>query len=821
MTDQHPPDVDLVIAFRATKSTSLSKHQTREDARKAEQQYKRLIETLTYAGLKAVGRRGESLGHLLVFVTCPPKHVEELIKRERHSDFLSGLPVSPASGVLPLSPADRLRLVHAYISSTPPDGGLGISSDAPEWDLVEAIFPLHDREFNETWNRAWKLQNIASVQLERIRDQFGDSLALYFAFLASYTKFLLFPAVLGLVGHFLLPPYAPVYSILLSIWSIVFVEWWRVRERILSLRFGTRGSFKVEKRRAQYKKGLPWWARELRILASVPVILLFSAILGAILTGIFVFEAFVTQLYEGPGKHFITFSPTILFVVLVPRVLAIYQAIAVRLTNWENHAHKSTYAGSLTLKTFALSAIVAYMGLGLSAFVYVPFGEGVMRWVQAWLFGGVKTDRGFTATLRDMLNGTVTSVGKDSTIVVDSLTGATAPTSHGSVWDASPSNVSTKLNPGRLRDQMFAYTVTNQIINTTLEVGLPFVLRKVDAFRKSRAAAHNKPKGIVSSPPAPSVTGSSGASNSGASESGSGNNGGGLKKRVVFEDEKERGGMVERAFLDRVRAEAALPEYDLFVDYNEMVVQFGYVVLWSTIWPLAGVMAFLNNLLELRSDAFKMTVHNRRPIPSRTDTIGPWLEALTFLTWLGAMTNSALVYLFSPQLLSAPISPSIFNTTESNISSVVKETTAAVEDHLVSVAGGLSSSTVIPSPSSAPALAATKELLLKAILVALVASHGFLLMRLLIRHIVERVFWRGSGEVEEREREDREVKMQFLKGGAGGRGITLVGEVRIEREVDDADGGVVDGETGPRDDGMGFWDHDEGVDEIQRISKEA
>jgi hypothetical protein len=45
-----------------------------------------------------------------------------------------------------------------------------------------------------------------------------------------------------------------------------------------------------------------------------------------------------------------------------------------------------------------------------------------------------------------------------------------------------------------------------------------------------------------------------------------------------------------REFLDRVRAEVTLPEYDLFVDYNEMVVQFGlgYEVVWSSIWPLAG-----------------------------------------------------------------------------------------------------------------------------------------------------------------------------------------------------------------------------------------
>jgi len=227
----------------------------------------------------------------------------------RQSDFLSGLPIPPSTPTLHLPPADRIRLIHSYVSSTPADGGLGISSDAPNWDCVESIFPLHDRHFNELWTRTWRNpRSIASVQLEKIRPQFGDAVAYYFAFLASYTKFLSVPALLGIIAHFVLPPYSPIYSILLCIWSIVFVEWWRVRERRLGLLFGTRGSFKVEKRRPQYKDGMSWWARELRILASVPIILVWAAVLSTIITAIFVFEAFITKLYQGPGKHIVVWS---------------------------------------------------------------------------------------------------------------------------------------------------------------------------------------------------------------------------------------------------------------------------------------------------------------------------------------------------------------------------------------------------------------------------------------------------------------------------------------------------------------------------------
>ena len=83
------PDVDLVISFRVSKTKAVRTR--KEDGRKAEQQYRRLIDTLTYAGLKAVGRRGESLGHLLVFVTCPDEVLTNLVVRERYVILLSRL----------------------------------------------------------------------------------------------------------------------------------------------------------------------------------------------------------------------------------------------------------------------------------------------------------------------------------------------------------------------------------------------------------------------------------------------------------------------------------------------------------------------------------------------------------------------------------------------------------------------------------------------------------------------------------------------------------------------------------------------------------
>lgn len=79
-----PPQVDVVVVFRAaSKRTLPSKEQTRKDAAKTERQYMALIDTLSRAGLKAVGRRGENQDQLLVLVSCPADLLVRLVHCER------------------------------------------------------------------------------------------------------------------------------------------------------------------------------------------------------------------------------------------------------------------------------------------------------------------------------------------------------------------------------------------------------------------------------------------------------------------------------------------------------------------------------------------------------------------------------------------------------------------------------------------------------------------------------------------------------------------------------------------------------------------
>lgn len=74
-----------------------------------------------------------------------------------------------------------------------------------------------------------------------------------------------------------------------------------------------------------------------------------------------------------------------------------------------------------------------------------------------------------------------------------------------------------------------------------------------------------------------------------------------------------------------------------------MLVQMGYVVLFSSAFPLAGLCALANNLLEIRSDAFKLAHVHQRPFGQRVANIGTWQNALGLLGMAAVIVNCALI----------------------------------------------------------------------------------------------------------------------------------------------------------------------------------
>uniref|UniRef100_A0A8C5MWS2 Anoctamin n=1 Tax=Leptobrachium leishanense TaxID=445787 RepID=A0A8C5MWS2_9ANUR len=81
----------------------------------------------------------------------------------------------------------------------------------------------------------------------------------------------------------------------------------------------------------------------------------------------------------------------------------------------------------------------------------------------------------------------------------------------------------------------------------------------------------------------------------------------------------------------------------LFYEYLEMVIQFGFITLFVASFPLAPLLALLNNILEIRVDSWKLTTQFRRPIAAKAHSIGVWQEILNGIAILSVVTNAFIV----------------------------------------------------------------------------------------------------------------------------------------------------------------------------------
>ncbi len=80
-----------------------------------------------------------------------------------------------------------------------------------------------------------------------------------------------------------------------------------------------------------------------------------------------------------------------------------------------------------------------------------------------------------------------------------------------------------------------------------------------------------------------------------------------------------------------------------YSDYVTVFEQFGYISLFSAVFPWISVASYLNNIMELKSDAFKYVHVYNRPFPSTATNIGPWFTAIEVLSFVSVVTNLSLV----------------------------------------------------------------------------------------------------------------------------------------------------------------------------------
>ena len=85
--------------------------------------------------------------------------------------------------------------------------------------------------------------------------------------------------------------------------------------------------------------------------------------------------------------------------------------------------------------------------------------------------------------------------------------------------------------------------------------------------------------------------------------------------------------------------------------YMEIVIQFGYVTLFASAYPLASVISIFANLVEIRSDCFRLTYLCQRPRAMRCDGLNMWKNLLYAIVQLSALTNCLIFGFTSGQLM--------------------------------------------------------------------------------------------------------------------------------------------------------------------------
>ena len=125
-----------------------------------------------------------------------------------------------------------------------------------------------------------------------------------------------------------------------------------------------------------------------------------------------------------------------------------------------------------------------------------------------------------------------------------------------------------------------------------------------------------------------------------------------------------------------------------------------------------------------------------------------------------------------------------------------------------------------------------QEVLARTLFIALAASHGFILLRAVVRHVLERVMWYGSEEKKRLDGAAREVKEQYVRsiqrrGSTSGGGTPPLGSgatPSTESTTISVPLPSVVAEEGQRvetSSGDEFWQFDEGLDEIRKGIKDS
>jgi hypothetical protein len=359
---------------------------------KAKENLSTLVKQLTSARFYTQSRPGEN-GTLLVFVKVDDSALFKQLKSSILKKYLYGLTSEIEDDdqiINNLSETEKLNAVNALLTYPASEGGIGITPGTGSWEFVDTITPIYD--YKATENLFWKLVKkplIGEADIQTIKELAGEEVALYFGFVRFYFLWLGIPTVLGLICKPLFGDFSLVFTVLNSLWAIAFINAWKKKEQIYAAAWETKGSSKVEVKRAEFRgesedidlitgartPHYPAEKRTLKKILFIPVAIFGGSLLLSYQLFCFAVEISLTEIYQGAGRAVLGLVPTVLIVGGTPFFTAFYKKFIDRAVEDENHETQSSYKSSVTQKLYVHNFLEAYAPLFITIFLYLPYGH--------------------------------------------------------------------------------------------------------------------------------------------------------------------------------------------------------------------------------------------------------------------------------------------------------------------------------------------------------------------------------------------------------------------------------------------------------------
>ncbi|RLO03900.1 hypothetical protein DYB28_007427, partial [Aphanomyces astaci] len=352
-------------------------------------------------------------------------HVDEA----NHKEFLDeSVPLdadadaaaAASSGVIPFTSGEKIDLIlyqlsqvrvllHPSESSTVLANGDLLFQKLQEKRVILSSFALHNaverKALMETWVK--HLVPFAKAPIHDIRDYCGVEVGFYVAFLEHYTRWLVYPAVVGALVYLYQLQYGlhnfatAFYALSVTTWAAAFVEAWKRRESELAWlwgrplaededgvvveRLGFEGPDEYDDVDGVRYKKFTDGDRFKRYAVTIPVLGGTIASIVLLMLGYFQFEAAVRAAVT-PANGFdglwayVPMVPSVVYSAAVFFIDAKYVQLAHRLNAYENHRTDADHTNALIVK-LVLFQFVNNFGL----LFYITFFVGNFELLQSTL----------------------------------------------------------------------------------------------------------------------------------------------------------------------------------------------------------------------------------------------------------------------------------------------------------------------------------------------------------------------------------------------------------------------------------------------------